>query len=57
MRAGYKITYMFEKGVGFILVANHHFINEVINYGCVDLKELNYLKDRMDIGFWRIKAK
>jgi len=57
MRAGYKVLDRFEKECEFILVANLHNLNEVVNYGCEDLKELNYHKDDYDIGFWRIKRK
>lgn len=57
MRAGYKVENVFEKGAEFIIVSNLHFSNAVINYGCVDKDQLNFLKDEGDIGFWRIKRK
>jgi hypothetical protein len=57
MRAGYKVINDVEKLDRFILVSNYGSINEVINYGCEELQELNYLKDESDIGFWRIKRK
>ena len=57
MRAGYKVENKFEKGAAFIIVSNLHYQNEVINYGCVNIKELKFLKDESDIGFWRIKRK